>query len=94
MFDGGPSEGFGAPISGRLRNRLRQVGVHTVEDLRRFVATEDGWRRLQARPQIGPTLIAEAAAILGVRNPLRPDEPAAAPCPHCGQIQRHAHTLR
>jgi hypothetical protein len=33
---------------------------------------------------MGPRLIAEAAALLGVRNPLRPDEPPAERCPHCG----------
>lgn len=84
------SDDFGAPVSGRLRNRLRQVGIGSVEDLRRYVEAEGGWARLQGRPQIGPVLIAEAAAVLGVRNPLRPDEPPASACPHCGQILRQA----
>ena len=72
------------PMSRRLRNRLHSAGIHTLEDLRRYVSAEGGWKKLCARPQMGPRLIGEAAALLGERNPLRPDEPPACRCPHCG----------
>jgi hypothetical protein len=73
------------PMSRRLKNRLHSAGIHTLEDLRAYVTADGGWDRLCARPQMGPRLIGEAAALLGVRNPLRPDDPPAARCPHCGQ---------
>lgn len=72
------------PMSRRLRNRLHSAGIHSLADLRRYVSADGGWNRLCARPQMGPRLIAEAAALLGERNPLKPDEPPAARCPHCG----------
>lgn len=71
-------------MSRRLRNRLQSAGIHSLEDLRAYVSSESGWKRLCARPQMGPRLIGEAAALLGVRNPLKPDDPPAERCPHCG----------
>jgi hypothetical protein len=79
------------PMSRRLRNRLHTAGIHTLDDLRRYVAADGGWNRLCARPQMGPRLIGEAAALLGERNPLRPEEPPTARCPHCGHWMEPGH---